>query len=175
MMTRRIALITMVLMLAVSTPGSTQAAAGRDLFAFPRSPFRCNKMPVSARDSSQGVGIAIKLIEGSDILSQRVIDAGYSSVGEPLYMVAMVNVQAPGRPFATDGAVVRFGPNNEAAGLRIRPRATLEILGPARADSIAAFARGLEHLSDSENARARDLAARLWDQRCSARPNTPQP
>ncbi len=175
MMIRRFGVIATASMLAVASEGSAQASRERDLFAFPGGQFRCRQTPVSARDSSEGVGIAMQFVEGDDILSQRLMDAGYSAAGAPIYLVVMANVPAPGRPFSTNGVVVRFGPNNRAAGLRIRPDTTRGSLGPTRTDSITAIARALEDLSDSENARARNLAARLWNRRCGSRPTSVRP
>lgn len=174
-MIRRFVLIGTAFVLAVASELSAQSSGERDLFAFPGGEFRCRQTPVSARDSIQGVRIAMQFAEGDDILSQRLVDVGYSAAGAPIYLVVTANVPAPGRPFSTNGVVVRFGPNNRTAGFRIRPDATHESLGSTRTDSMAAMARALEDLSDSETARAKDLAVRLWNRRCGARPISLQP
>lgn len=175
MMSHRILVIAVASMLAMSGNGGAQESGERDLFAAPGSPLRCRQIPVSARDSSQGVGTALRFIEGDDLLSQRQIDVRYSAAGDPLHLVVVANVPTTGRPFSTNGVVVRFGPNNKMAGLRIRPDTMHKTRASTRTDSLAALETALQDLSDAEKMRARDLAERLWGRRCGARSTPARP
>lgn len=175
MMQHRFALLMMTLITTASTKSNAQGSAGYDLFAFQGSRFRCVPTPVSARDSAQGIRIEMKFAEDDDVLRGRLIDVGYSATGEPLYLLTMANISAPDRPFSTDAAVVRFGPNSATTGIRIRPGPRLETLGASRADSIPAGLRALENVSPADGVRARALAVRLWNQRCLEGPTLPRP
>lgn len=175
MMKHMFASLTMISVMTVSTQSDAQNAAANDLFGFRESSLRCTSTPVSERDSLQGVRVAMKFVQDDDALTRRVIDVGYSTTGEPLYLLAMANISAPDRPFATEAAMVRFGPNNATAGIRMRPDSSVKILGAARADSVTARPRGMEDLSYADAARARALVLRLWNRRCLAPPTLRRP
>lgn len=149
-----------------------QSSNSPDLFSVPGNQLHCRQQALTSSDLNRGVGVALRFVEGAESLSERILDAGYSARGTPIYLAVMANVPAADRPFSTHAAIVHFGPRNQAVGLRIKPG---EGVGVPPIGSRTSPIEGGDQLSEPENVRARELAEKLWNLGCGPKRSPAQP
>ena len=154
----------LLLLVCLASAANAQQGAPPDLLRSVGATLLCRHDTVTAADVERGVAFSLWFAEGLAQPPDRELYAAYSADGRPLRLIVLANVPTRRRQFNTYALAVYFGPDDQALGMRMDGAGT---------DSTADLTDSSKppiRMTESETARARSLAERLWTIRCSARP-----